>query len=305
MCPLTNPRKKKGKRTRRNNLSNDEDEEPEFDFELDLELSNNTANKKLDRKIAQKIDHWLQREKRSEDRSVVDSVLDTRTLAVLEYLLRKGFIDSTIALSTVSTGKEANVYYTLTTRGEEVAVKIYRMVASDFKRREPYLVGDPRFRTIRKTTHALVYTWAQKEFKNLQRAFAVGIRVPKPEIVRKNVLVVEFIGKDRVPARLMRDVKLKNPSKTFKCILEHVRTLYEKANLVHADLSEYNVLMWEGEPVLIDFAQAVLIAHPMSSMFLRRDLENISKYFSRLGVSITAAEVLLTELLENKDNIRL
>ncbi len=246
----------------------------------------------------------MQREKRSEDRSVVDSVLDTRTLAVLEYLLRKGFIDPTIALSIVSTGKEANVYYTLTTGGEEVAVKIYRMVASDFKRREPYLVGDPRYRTIRKTTHALIYTWAQKEFKNIQRAFAAGVRVPKPEIVRKNVLVIEFIGKDRVPARLMRDVKLRNPTKTFERILKHVRTLYEKANLVHADLSEYNVLMWKEEPILIDFAQAVLVDHPLSSKFLQRDLENISNYFSRLGVSITAAEVLLTELLEKKDDIR-
>jgi len=303
MCPPTNPRRKKEKRTRRNNHPNDEDIEPEFDFELDLELPTNTSNKKLDREVSQKIEHWMQREKRSEDRSVVDSVLDTRTLAVLEYLLRKGFIDPTITLSTVSTGKEANVYYTLTTGGEEVAIKIYRMVASDFKRREPYLVGDPRFRTFRKTTHALVYTWAQKEFKNLQRAFAAGVRVPNPKIVRKNVLVVEFIGKDRVPARLMRDVKLRNPTKTFERILKHVRTLYEKANLVHADLSEYNVLMWKEESILIDFAQAVLIAHPLSSMFLQRDLKNISKYFSRLGVSITAAEMLLTELLEKKDDI--
>ncbi|MFQ6122992.1 MAG: serine protein kinase RIO [Candidatus Heimdallarchaeota archaeon] len=302
MCPPINPRRKKEKGTQRKNLINDEDEKLEFDFELDLESFTDSENKKLDRKVVQKIEHWLQRDKRSEDRSVINSVLDTRTLVVLEYLLRKGFIDPTIILSIISTGKEANIYYTLTTWKKEVAVKIYRMVASDFKRREQYLVGDPRFRTIRKTTHDLVYTWAQKEFKNLQRAYAVGVRVPKPEIVRKNVLVIEFIGKNRVPARLIRDVKLRNPKKTFQRILEHVRTLYKEANLVHADLSEYNILIWEDEPILIDFAQAVLIAHPLSSMFLQRDLENISNYFSRLGVATTAAEVLFTALLESNDD---
>jgi len=298
----TNPKKNR-KRTRRSSVHNDEDEASDFNnHDFDLDVDPMLTTKKLEREVRQKIDHWLYREKRSEDRSAVESVLDTRTLRVLDYLMRHGFIDPDLSLSTVATGKEANVFYALNRQGDEVAVKIYRTATSEFKRREIYLFGDPRFRTVRKTTHAIVYAWAQKEFKNLQRAFAAGVRVPKPITVRKNVLVVEFIGENRVPARLLREVPLKNPAKTFECILDLVRTLYKGADLVHADLSEYNVLLWKEELILIDFAQAVLTAHPMSSMFLQRDLQNISNYFTRLGVPHLAAETLLTELLEKNED---
>jgi len=301
----TNPNKSKKKQKR---TSRDMDEEDALDYEYDLDLEMDAdprvSSKRLDREVEKKIDQWLHREKRSEDRSAAGSVLDTRTLRVLDYLMRNGFIDPDLDLSTISTGKEAIVFYALNQQGDEVAVKIYRTVTSDFKRREPYLFGDPRFQTVKKTTHSIVYAWAQKEYKNLQKAFNAGIKVPKPIIVRKNVLVIEFIGEDRVPARLLREVSLKNPLATFERILDLVRILYEEADLVHADLSEYNILSWQDEPVLIDFAQAVLTAHPMSALFLRRDLQNISNYFSRFGISaLAAAESLLSDLLEEDEFI--
>jgi len=293
------PKSRKRKKTRKKDSKLDDDEVFDFNHDVDSDTDPRVSSKQLDREISKKIDFWLHREKRSEDRSAAGSVLDTQTLTVLDYFLRRGLIDPDIALSTISAGKEAVVFYSMTHQGDEVAIKIYRTVTSDFKKREPYLVGDPRFRTIRKTTQGIVYTWAQKEFKNLQRAFTAGIPVPQPLYVRKNVLIISFIGNDRVPAQLLRNSTLKHPDKTFNRIIELVRILYKDSKLVHADLSDYNILMWNELPIFIDFAQAVLIAHPMSELFLKRDLQNLAKYFSRLGVSTEAAEKLYDELIEN------
>ncbi len=55
---------------------------------------------------------------------------------------------------------------------------------------------------------------------------------------------------------------------------------------MHGDLSEYNIMMWKGKPVLFDMAQAVPTSHPMAQFFLNRDLANINRFFSRLGVSV-------------------
>jgi len=51
--------------------------------------------------------------------------------------------------------------------------------------------------------------------------------------------------------------------------------------LVHADLSEYNIMIWKEKPVIFDVGQSVLIKHPMADRFLRRDLENLHRYFKR------------------------
>ena len=108
-----------------------------------------------------------------------------------------------------------------------------------------------------------------KEFKNLKLAEKGEVRVPSPFEVRNNVLVMEFIGDiEGVPAPRMKDIPPDDPEKVFHTIIEYVSRLYHKAKLVHADLSEYNVLMDKNMPVLIDLAQGVLIDHPHSKKFL-------------------------------------
>ncbi len=58
---------------------------------------------------------------------------------------------------------------------------------------------------------------------------------------------------------------------------------YTKAGLVHADLSEYNILWMDG-PIIIDVSQAVLKAHGNSARYLYRDIKNLTQYFTKLGV---------------------
>ena len=108
--------------------------------------------------------------------------------------------------------------------------------------------------------------------------------------VKKNVLIMEFIGKNGVSAPSMKEQPPKNPEKTYKTLLTHLRRLYRKAELVHGDLSEYNIMIWRGRPLLFDASQAVPLVHPMADFLLRRDLANLNRYFKSLGVNVLSIE---------------
>jgi len=96
-----------------------------------------------------------------------------------------------------------------------------------------------------------------KEFWNLKLAEEAGLDVPSPLYHEKNVVLLSFIGKDGVPAPLLREVTLQSPRDWYKKIVEMLKTLHDKAKLVHGDISEYNIMIPNGYPVLIDFGQAV------------------------------------------------
>jgi RIO kinase 1 len=235
---------------------------------------------KLDR-LDIRIDKTRMRIKRSEDRDVMESVFDTQTLLMLYHLFNRGILD--VINGCISTGKEANVYWAVQPDGTDVAIKIFRIATFNFKHMIDYLQGDPRFSRIPHDRAALIAEWASKEFKNLQRAHAAGVRVPKPILVQRNILVMEFIGEHGLPAPLMQQLAPEDPEPTRDTILHGISGLYHRANLVHGDLSEYNIMLWHG-PVIIDISQAVLLAHPRSEEFLERDIHNILAYFRRFDI---------------------
>ena len=244
-----------------------------------------------------KIEKRRIRKKRSEDLSAVEAVFDRSTLLTLYHLINSGVISELFGV--ISTGKEANVYWARGEDGKDYAVKIYRTVTADFKKMLVYVQGDPRFKRIKKDTRSLIFTWATKEFKNLKRAQEAKIRVPNPIAVRNNVLVMEFIGEDGIPAPRLKDKEPEDPKETLKIILKYSRSLYQKANLIHADLSEYNILMW-NEPVIIDVSQSVLIEHPMAQEFLLRDIKNILRYFRPLVNNIPTTETVYRKIVGGK-----
>jgi RIO kinase 1 len=132
----------------------------------------------------------------------------------------------------------------------------------------------------------LIFTWAQKEFRNLEQASRAKVRVPKPIAVKNNVLVMEFIGKDGVSAPSLKERLPSDPGKVYNVLLTFLGRLYRKADLVHGDLSEYNIMVWNGRPVLFDMSQSVPTSHPLAEFLLRRDLANVNRFFSRLGVKV-------------------
>jgi RIO kinase 1 len=227
--------------------------------------------------------------KRSEDYQVIEEVFDKSTLMVIYDFMNKGVIDEIHGV--VNAGKEARVYWGKDPKGNELAIKIYLTSSAEFKKGMiPYIEGDPRFSHVRRDTRSLIYTWAQKEFKNLQRAKEAGVNVPEALAVQKNVLIMEFIGKDGVRAPLMKETALEDPEKVFRLLLTYLKRLYGKGGLVHADLSEYNIMIWKRKPVIFDVAQSVLVKHPMADRFLRRDLENLHRYFKRKVKDIMSVE---------------
>ena len=245
-------------------------------------------------KFDERIDKERIREKDRDTLKVIESVFDFQTSMLIVKLMNTGFIKD-IGFC-VSTGKEANVYHGVGYNEEELAIKIYRTTTAEFKKNWMYVEGDPRFKGYKKGTYSFIYTWARKEFKNLKRMETAKVRVPSPVTVNKNVLIMEFIGKNQEAAPLLKDVKLRKPNKTYSQILDMMFRLYVEGNLIHADLSEYNVLYFENKPVLIDVSQAVLIDHPYAPAFLYRDILNINRYFNSLGVEVDTDDELYEQI---------
>ncbi len=231
----------------------------------------------------------LMKDKRSEEYEVLEEVFDRPTLMTLYRFLNQGTLKRIGGV--VKSGKEARIYHGIGPDGRNLAVKIYLTVSSEFKRgRLMYIQGDPRFKAVKQDARSFVYAWAQKEYKNLKRAYEAGICVPKPIQVEKNVLVMEFVGDGNISAPLLKEAAPKNPNEMYARLLKCVKDLYRKAGLVHGDLSEYNIMNWNERPVIFDMSQAVLLEHPLAEQFLRRDLTNLNRFFGRLGVKVKSIE---------------
>ena len=107
----------------------------------------------------------------------------------------------------------------------------------------------------------------------------------------KNILVMEYIGDYSMPAPMLKDVVLTNPKKIFDTIINYVLKMYRKANLIHADLSMFNVLMHKNHPYIIDVGQGVLKEHPLAYDFLKRDVHNVVHYFKKYGITANEEEI--------------
>ena len=283
----------------------DEADTPGDEWE-EIDVSDTDADR-IARKRDREFTEFRDRIKDADQFKVTASVFDDATFAALYKLVQDGWISA--FGGPISTGKEANVYTALGDEraaealGEdapEVAVKVYRINASDFRDMRDYLTGDPRFEGIGGKKSQVVLAWVRKEYANLKRAEKAGVRVPNPLAVERNVLVMEYIGTDEGGrARRLAEVNVENPETAYHVVREYVRRLYT-AGLVHGDLSEYNIVVEDGELVVIDLGQAVTVHHPNSDMFLERDCRNVAKFFSRQGLSVTGEECY-EFVLENAD----
>ncbi|XP_072017607.1 serine/threonine-protein kinase RIO1-like [Amphiura filiformis] len=220
------------------------------------------------------------------DRATMEQVLDPRTRMILFKMLNKKAISEINGC--ISTGKEANVYHATTPQGEHRAIKVYKTSILTFKDRDKYVSGEYRFRHgyCRHNPRKMVRTWAEKEMRNLIRLHSVGISCPEPILLRSHVLLMEFIGSDGWPAPLLKDVTL-SESKARELYVEciqAVRQIYQEAKLVHADLSEFNMLFCNDKLYIIDVSQSVEHDHPHALEFLRKDCTNVTEYFRKNGV---------------------
>lgn len=231
--------------------------------------------------------------KDSNERKVMEEVFDRATLFALNQLLTRGEIDYLNGV--VRAGKEARVYWGVAPDGTARAVKIYLTASAEFKRRLRYIAGDKRFGKIPGTSRGIIKIWVQKEYKNLKTAADAGIRVPKPYAFNENVLIMEYIGEPPAPAPIFAETEVEQGD--YEWTMETIKKLYQKAELVHADLSEYNIFKTENEDILFDMGSAVLTSHPESKELLTRDVTNMVRFFKKRGIGSDEAVEIVEEII--------
>lgn len=241
-------------------------------------------------------------DKDKSDRATSEQVLDPRTRMILLQLLNKDIVSEINGV--LSTGKEANVYHAVSNPAPESdddssplhrAIKVYKTRILVFKDRDKYVTGEYRFRSgySKGNNREMVKVWAEKEFRNLRRLYTADIPCPEPIHLRQHVLVMSFLGnKKGYPAPRLRDVHFdmteeevaQKWKELYVQLLGLMRIMYQTCRLVHADLSEYNLLYHNNKIYVIDVSQSVEHDHPRSLEFLRMDIKNISDFFARKGV---------------------
>jgi RIO kinase 1 len=253
------------------------------------ELLNDKWLKKLDRQSQLILDRVVF------NRKTFGEVFDRQTLLLLGKLISDGIINQVDF--PVSTGKEANIFRGTTPEKEFVAIKIFRTATMTFKHIATYIEGDPRFSYGYKNRRDIIEEWARKEYKNLVLLHQAKVRAPAPIKCVHNILIMEYIGDASKPAPMLKDVLLRNPQKIFDEIMGFITKMY-KIKIVHADLSAFNILMFRQKPYIIDVGQGVLLDHPSSLEFLKRDIYNIVHYFKKYGIE--SNERLIFEQLVKK-----
>jgi RIO kinase 1 len=231
-------------------------------------------DKKLEQ-FDQKLEEMGIRIKDADDLKVRDDVFDEVTLLALYKLVHKKWLS--VVGGSISTGKEANVFYG-ERDGTPIAIKIYRIRTANFTTMSSYIVGDRRFSRVKKAKKELIFAWTKKEFSNLARAREAGVPVPEPLVWDRNILIMSFMGMGETPWPQLRNADLDDAGSVYSRILDDIDTLYNKADLVHADLSEFNIL-YGDQPYLIDMGQSVTRDHPRALAFLMRDIKNINRFF--------------------------
>lgn len=140
--------------------------------------------------------------------------------------------------------------------------------------------------------------WPIQEWTMLRRAWEAGASVPYPIEQTDHGLLMEFIGDESRAAPKLGQARLSRAelASAWEQLLDNLRAL-TTAGLVHADLSVYNLLWWEGRLVVIDLPQAVEFTTNADAYdLLHRDLANVGEWFNRRGAQVDV-EAVYAELL--------
>jgi RIO kinase 2 len=212
--------------------------------------------------------------------------------AGLDALVLKTLADKDIVVGlgkSIGVGKESDVFEAVTGDQKYVAVKFFRIGRTSFRD----VVRKREFG--KKLHHWLLVNMdaAKKEFHALKILKSIGAKVPEPFALLKHVIVMERID----GLRLVHCDTLDDPRSILDTVLRNVSIAY-RAGIISADLSEYNVLYDGSDVWIIDWPQSVSIKHPNASLLLRRDIENMLKFFMRkygLKYSLVDALKYVTE----------
>ncbi len=234
------------------------------------------------RELASTRSFWKRRELRAGRRSRFVEVREVSLEIVRADAVENGLVDDVVAV--LGTGKEADVYLGLW-KDTPLALKVYRLHRTSHRRHA--LIGYAQDR---------VGAVAAREFTILQKAYRGGVHVPTPARRVDNMFTMRFLGTDEMAPSLRR-VELDDPARIAKQAVGLVEKLFDTF-IVHGDLSEYNILLWNDTLYVIDFPQAVDFSSKVdrhqkmrqAAPLLLRDLQNVETYFKSYGVLVNAQE---------------
>ena len=225
---------------------------------------------------------------------VLEGVFDEHTLSTLDILKRKKYFDE--LGHAIKTGKEGDVYFARKFDKEQDgrrAIKMYRVTSANFKKISQYITRDYRFKTIKGNLRKVIMAWSQKEFRNLNLCHKAQMNVPYPYIQMNNVIVMQYID-----GGMLKDIYIEDPHDFFEQLLEQLYIMRHEAKLVHGDLSEYNIMVQNQTPYIIDVGQAMSIKNEDDFKSFKdlyeRDIKVVVNFFNRkYNLDLDLEEVLM------------
>ncbi|KAG1651271.1 Serine/threonine-protein kinase RIO3 [Nymphon striatum] len=247
-----------------------------------------------------------QRHHDKKEKFTAEQSIDEDTLLIIHKLVNTDILKSVSGI--ISTGKEACIFHGFGGQIDgrqvpnECALKVYKTTLNEFVSRDKYIANDFRFkdRFSKHKPKAFINLWAEKEMHNLKRLHSAGIPCPEVVVLKKNVLLMSFIGSDCKCACKLKDTKMPSDNwiDLYHEVVNIMKIMYNKCKLIHADLSEYNILWYKNKLWIIDVGQAVEPTHPHALEFLLRDCANICRFFKKKGVSCQKPKELFMEITQ-------
>ncbi len=223
--------------------------------------------------------------------------LDDRSRMALYRLMNHGVIAE--LQHPIRQGKESLVLHALAPDGGELAVKVHTSKVFGKRERKQYLFGDWR---LRHATHHITQRtetiWAEKELRNLARLKKARVPAPRPVAFDENIVVMGFIGENGEAAGQLNNQRGLDYPRIAAKVMSSLKHMVSRAQLVHGDLSPYNILVLRETPYMIDLSQAVLTTHPDATRLLERDIAKLETFFSRQGVDLEPFHEMSRDLLE-------
>jgi RIO kinase 1 len=220
-------------------------------------------------------------------------------------------------LAQVKGGKEASVYRCAADRTTGMALlaakvyrpRMFRNLRNDKVYREGREILTADGRAVKKTDHRIMRalgkkttfgmqvqhtSWLMYEYTTMGRLYQAGAAVPQPIAVGENAILMSYYGDERRAAPTLNEVSL-SPSEAaplFQEVMRNVELLLQH-DLIHGDLSAYNMLYWQGRIVIIDFPQVTsLQTNSKAAFILQRDISRVCEYFVRQGVRCDSATIM-------------
>lgn len=222
------------------------------------------------------------------------------------------FYDSALisdVMARVKGGKEANVYRCQAHPSMDVAwlaAKVYRPrmfrnLRNDAMYREGRAFIKEDGRGVKKTDHRIMralqkktnygleiahISWLQYELSALKDLHSAGVHVPKPYGASANAILMSYVGDEGRAAPTLHEVHLsRSQAKQMFDVILHDVALMLKKGLIHGDLSAYNILYWQNQPLIIDFPQVIYAqVNTNARLILARDIERLCDYFNGYGL---------------------